>query len=236
MLRFARDAWLVMMLCALAAGPVLGQSAKDLLDRGTASSRTEKGTTPTATLAIGGGTPGVTIGAIMAFLPPANPGTFAGHLFSPGVEFPTSYHPFTVTGAYAWGGPPILGSPILGAGVFNAPQTDGSVTWQQFTSMATTFGPFSPGMIYGTRAIFGGIQVLTGQGVACGFDPGVAGAVLGAITAGVSKNPILFTNMGGTPATGSIFAATVNTPGTYVAGCYITGATVPVELQSFSVD
>ena len=208
------------------------QTRSNLLDRGGDAPQSLVGDTrgplPTATLANGAGSPGVTIGAIMTFAPPAPVGVFHGYFFAPGVDFPTSYFPFNVTGAYIWAGPPILGSPVIGAGA--APSTGGMVG--SFTSMAVPFGPFSPGMIFGAKGLFGtvGIPVASG-GVACGFDPGVAGAVLGALTPGTGGGkPIVAFAPGGT------VTPIAAPPATYVAGCYITGATVPVELQSFSIE
>ncbi|MDJ0656605.1 MAG: hypothetical protein QNJ40_20765 [Xanthomonadales bacterium] len=213
------------------------QQAKDLLDRGSKPfGGAEKGPLATATLAVGGGTPGVTIGAITTFAAAQPVGVFAGHQFSPMMDFPTSYYPFMVTGAFAWVGPPIFGSPILGAGVSNPgggpPAAKGVAgPWAAFTSAPVPAGVFSPGMLFGSRGLFAGVSVMTGQGVACGFDPGAGGVgpVLGAVT-GMGRPPVAFN------------AATTNTspiatpPGSYVAGCYITGATVPVELQSFSIE
>ncbi len=186
------------------------------------------------TLANGLGTPGVTIAMIMVGAPAAPVGVFHGYFFAPGADFPTSYHattPFFVTGAYVWAAPPILGSPIIGAGV--APAVGGMVG--AFTAVPVAFGPFSPGMIFGGMTLFPhsppAVSVPAGFGVACGFDPGVAGAVLGGLTPGTG---------GGKPVVAFAPGATVTpiaaSPATYVAGCFISGATVPVELQSFHVE
>jgi hypothetical protein len=177
------------------------------------------------------GTPGVTIGGIMTNAPAAPVGVFHGYFFAPGADFPTSYQPFFVTGAYAWVAPPVLGSPILGAGV--APALGGMVG--AFTATPVPFGPFSPGMIFGGMTIFGpataAVSVPAGLGVACGFDPGVAGAVLGGLTPGTGGGkPVVAFAPGGT------VTPIAAPPATYVAGCYIAGATVPVELQSFHVE
>lgn len=214
----------------------LGQTNQDLLDRGAQKATTAaKGPMPTNTLANGGGTPGVTIGAVMTFAPAAPVGVFHGYFFAPGVDIPTSYYPFSVTGAYVWGGPPILGSPIIGAGVAPGPFTAGTATWAAFAAVPVPFGPFSPGMIFGGKGIFPtAAPVMAGQGVCCGFDPAVAGAVLGGLTAGTGGGkPIMaFTPPGPMSGFGPIAAP----PATYVAGCFITGATVPVELQMFTVE
>lgn len=235
----------ILAVITSAQTPGAGPSASlDLLDRGAptaaeqgrAANKTHTGM-PTATLANAGGTPGVTIGAIMTFAPPAPVGVFHGYFFAPGVDFPTSYHPFFVTGAYVWGGPPIFGSPVLGAGVAPGPFTAAGGTWAAFTAAPVPFGPFSPGMIFGARAIFShspGISVPAGFGVACGFEPMVAGAVLGGLTPGTGGGKPVSAFV--PPGPGSGLGPIAAPPATYVAGCYITGATVPVELQSFTVD
>ncbi len=235
---------LVMTSASGGPDPALEGSSADLLDRGAppaaeARPGTRTHTGMTATLANLMGTPGVTIGAIMTVAPAAPPGVFHGYFFSPSAALtmispggmsPTSYQPFFVTGAYVWGAAPILGSPVIGAGV--APGIGGMVG--AFTAVPVPFGPFSPGMIFGGMTIFGhspAITVPAGFGVACGFDPAVAGAVLGGLTPGTG---------GGKPVVAFAPGATVTpiaaTPGTYVAGCFIAGALVPVELQSFHVD
>lgn len=214
-----------------------GQANNDLLDRGSSKAvAANKGPLPTNTLINANGNPGVTIGAIMTFAPPAAVGVFHGYFFAPGADIPTSYYPFSVTGAYVWSGPPILGSPVIGAGVAPGPFTAGTGMWAAFTSVPVPFGPFSPGMIFGARGIFGtaGVPVAVGEGVCCGFDPGVAGAVLGGLTPGTGGGkPVMAFRP---PGAASGFAPIAAPPASYVAGCYITGATVPVELQSISIE
>ena len=226
----------LVVLPAPAQSPEPAGSSADLLDRGDLASesgvvsKTHTGLM-TTTLANLMGTPGVTIGAIMVGAPPAPVGVFHGYFFSPGIDFPTSYHPFFVTGAYVWGAPPILGSPIIGAG---AAMSIGAMVGA-FAAVPVPFGAFSPGMIFGGMTLFPhsppAVSVPTGSGVACGFDPGVAGAVLGGLTAGTG---------GGKPVVAFAAGGTVTPiaamPGTYVAGCFIAGATVPVELQSFHIE
>ena len=244
----------ILTVTATAQSPESGASSAslELLDRGAPvagsaagsagapelrpESLTGDGPMPTATLANLLGTPSVTIGAIMTAAPPAPVGVFHGYFFAPGVDFPTSYHPFFVTGAYVFAGPPILGSPILGAGVAPGPFTAMAGTWAGFTGVPVPFGPFSPGMIFGARGIFAspGLSVPTGLGVACGFDPGVAGAVLGGLTPGTGGGKPLSAFVPPGPASG--LGPIPAVPATYVAGCFITGATVPVELQTFTVD
>ena len=240
---------LTVVMPSVAQGPAApAESASlDLLDRGAPAGGTDgpgrTHTTPmlmTGLLANLAGTPGVTMGAVMTFAPPAPPGVFHGYFFtasaaltmiSPGGMFPTSYQPFFVTGAYVWGGPPIFGSPIVGAGV--APALGGMVG--AFTAVPVTFGVFSPGMIFGAMTLFAhsppAVSVPVGSGVACGFDPAVAGAVLGGLTPGTG---------GGKPvvafAPGMTVTPIAAPPATYVAGCFIAGSMVPVELQSFQVD
>ncbi len=230
-----------MLIClGLFSTMTLGQEHADLLDRGSGkdlSSQTlkgKRGPLPTNTLSNLMGTPGVTIGMIMTFAPPAPPGVFHGYFFVPGVDFPTSYHPFSVTGAYVWGGPPILASPVLGAGVAPGPFTAMTGTWAGFTAVPVPAGPFSPGMIFGAKGLFAGVPVATGFGVCCGFDPGVAGAVLGGLTPGTGGGKPLQAFV--PPGTASGMGPLPAPPATYVAGCFITGATVPVELQSFHID
>ncbi|GJM08582.1 MAG: hypothetical protein DHS20C11_08580 [Lysobacteraceae bacterium] len=211
------------------------QDASDLLDRGVGGDAVRGPMVMTNTISNLMGTPGVTIGAIMTVAPAAPVGVFHGYFFASGVDFPTSYHPFAVTGAYVWGAPPILGSPIVGAGAAPGPFTVATGTWAGFSAMAVPFGPFSPGMIYGSKGLFTSApSVATGLGVACGFDPAVAGAVLGGLTPGTGggKPVVAFAAPGTMSSLGPIAAP----PATYVAGCFVSGATVPVELQSFNVN
>lgn len=232
------------MLCGAAWAQKPSQA--DLMDRGGAnlplggSPKTHTLPGMTATLANLAGTPGVTIAAIMTAAPAAPPGVFHGYFFSPsaaltmvspGGMFPTTYQPFFVTGAYVWGAPPIFASPIIGAGV--APMLGGMVG--AFTAVPVPAGVFSPGMIFGGMTIFPhsppAVSVPVGSGVACGFDPAVMGAVLGGLTPGTG---------GGKPvvafAPGMTVTPIAAPPATYVAGCFIAGALVPVELQSFELE
>ncbi len=248
-----KRSWLVFLIfltsilvpASIAQGPAPAASSLDLLDRGGASAGTEQpgGRTHTglmtATLANLLGTPGVTIAAIMTAAPAAPVGIFHGYFFtastaltmiSPGGMFPTSYQPFFVTGAYVWGAPPIFASPIVGAGVA---MSVGAMVGA-FTAVPVPAGVFSPGMIFGGMTLFAhspAITVPVGSGVACGFDPAVAGAVLGGLTPGTG---------GGKPvvafAPGMTVTPIAAPPATYVAGCFIAGALVPVELQSFHIE
>lgn len=203
------------------------------------------------TLANMAGTPGVTLGAIMTGAPAAAPGVFAGYTFSgtpmalggsmPASMFRTTWIPFGVTGAYAFvlGAPFVGATPALGAGVGMLPFTSTTGTWAAFDSAAATlFGPFSPGMVYGMAGIFTGTMApmvtMTGQGIACGFDVVAPGAVLGGLTPGTGGGKPINNFVG--PGAGSGAGPIAAPPATYVAGCYISGSTVPVELQSYSVE
>ena len=234
---------------ALASGQAIAQRSgnADLLDRGSdptrSMARAKTHTTPMLmTAALGNllGTPGVTLGAIMTAAPAAPPGVFHGYFFSPsaaltmispGGMFPTSYQPFFVTGAYVWAAAPIFASPIVGAG---EAMSIGAMVGA-FTAVPLPAGVFSPGMIFGGQGIFPhsppALTIPLGAGVACGFDPAVAGPALGGLTPGTG---------GGKPvvafAPGMTVTPIAAPPATYVAGCFIEGATVPVELQSYGID
>lgn len=248
-----RSGFLILILATLVAAATLTSTAQspdpaasgssfDLLDRGSPSvlqgpkPKTHTGLM-TGTLANMMGTPGVTIGMIMTAAPAAPVGVFHGYFFAPVIDFPASYQPFFVTGAYVWVAPPIFASPIVGAGVAPGPFTSATGTWAGFTAVPVPAGVFSPGMIFGGKSIFAhspAIVAPPGFGVACGFDPAVAGAVLGGLTPGTGGGKPV--SMFIPPGMGSGLGPIAAPPATYVAGCFISGATVPVELQSFHID
>lgn len=241
------------LVVALLSTSVFAQKGTDadLLDRGQAPNGgfavPKTHTTPslmTGVLANLAGTPGVTPAAIMTFAPPAPPGVFHGYFYSPsaaltmispGGMFPSSYQPFFVTGAYAFaGGAPFLVAPVVGAG---SAAMIGSMLGSFTAVPSPAATPFSPGMVIGGMSIFmhspPALSIPVGFGVACGFDvgPGGSSPMLGGLTPGTG---------GGKPvvafAPGATVTPIVATPATYVAGCFIEGALVPVELQSFELD
>ncbi len=237
---------LTLVMTSVAQGPTPSPeaSSRDLLDRGSAAAPkadTRTHTFMTATLANLAGTPGVTLGAAGAVAPVAM-SVFNGYFYVPGVDFPTSYHPFFVTGAYAligFLGPPGTAAPILAAGVAPGPFTVGTGTWAAFTAApGTPLTPFSPGMVFGMKSMFAHspptVSVPPGFGVACGIDPISAGSFLAGLLPGTGGGKPLHAFM--PPGPGSGLMPIAASPATYVAGCYITGATVPVELQSFHID
>lgn len=239
----------------VATQAALAQSAVDLLDRGS-SHNAVRGPAPTNALTNPGGSPGVTLGMIMTGAPAAAPGVFAGYVFvstpaptmatmgAPQSAIPTSWLPFQVTGAYAFAlGAPFVGgaAPILGAGVgpLMTPFTIAAWNPGGFIGLpGTAPGAFSPGMVFGMAGLFstGSAPFVSAasDAVACGFDVVVPGAVLGGLTPGTGGGRPIVNFV--PPGTMSGAAPVAAPPATYVAGCFVSGATVPVELQTYSID
>ncbi len=219
-----------------------------LLDRGAAESADAEGgsrthTTPSLMSAIlynmmGTGTPTPGMPATMPGALLTAPGAFVGYFFAPGVDFPTSYHPFFVTGAYAslanGGTAPVV--PILGAGVAAGPFPAGPTMWAGFTAVPAATPVPTPFIPVAVGAAFGhspAVSVPPGFGVACGADPVGAPALVLAGLGGTGGGKPLVSFMAAPDSLVSPFAAA---PLSYVVGCFISGATVPVELQSFHIE
>ena len=146
-----------------------------LLDRGgsflKADPTTRTHTSPQAVLSHPGAGPGITMVSI-GFFPTMAPASFIGNFYTAPGDFPTSYYPFFVTGAFAFAtGPPT--AIRLGAGVAPGPFPVGTQMWAAFFTAAQAGPPAMTSGIFGGTGIFphsppsGG--VITGQGVACGM-------------------------------------------------------------------
>lgn len=246
MMKTTRFVALLMLVFFLMAANTAAQEQEnrgslDLLDRAMADedlSRTRR-RSASATLAVGAATPGVTMVGVLEVLGPMLP-AYQGNFFIAPADFPTSWYPFDVTGAFGFGGMLPFGTGItvmVGAGVKGGPFTGGMATmWDAFG--AATF-PAPPGMtpmVFGGQGLFapGALPVNTPQGIACGiFNDPVAGPHLGGLTMAPSTRAVHTFN--GPPA-GDFLAVGAPALIHYVAGCYVSGATVPVELQSFQID
>lgn len=208
----------------------------DLLDRGSsavapASQLNVRGMT--ATLAVGSAGPGVTIFEIgVQNVTVAMAPAFNGNFYAP-PDFPKSWYPFTVTGVFAWGGMlPATGTIALGVGVAPGPFS-GGMGWAGF---ATAMSPLPVGM---TSMVFSGplttpLPVVSPQGIACGLlSSPAAGPILGGLTL-FAPTATVYTFNG--PSPNDFLLAGVPALIHYVAGCFVSGATVPVELQAFSIE
>lgn len=217
-----------------------------LLDRGDGVQRgsgnlNRTHVSPMATLDVPPATLALTMVSI-GFFPTMAPGpsAFIGNFFSPVADFPPSYYPFFVTGAFAWGtGPPTMVT--LGAGVATGPFPVGTAMWAAF---ATAGVPGPPAM---TSGFFGGagifphspptVGVPTGLGVACGiYSVPAGGAGAGAIIVTPAMDRPRFTFNGPPLGPDLLASATFFLDNNMASGCFISGATVPVELQSFSIE
>jgi len=218
----------------------------ELLDRGSASTAWQPPVkthmSPMATVFHPGAGPGITMVSI-GFFPTMAPGpvAFVGNFYTAPADFPTSYYPFFVTGAFAFGtGPPTMN--VLGAGVAPAPFPVGTMMWAAFATAPFPGPPAMTSGILGAPAIFPHspptVAVPTGLGVACGVlsAPG-PGPGAGALAFPPTPRPFRVT-FNGPPVSAMDFLATATfvLPNAVVAGCFISGATVPVELQAFSID
>lgn len=212
----------------------------ELLDRGSAEAGLHgHGPAMMATLAVGAATPGVTTVGVIEVVGTMLP-AYQGNFYVAPADFPTSWYPFDVTGVFAYGAmltpPPPLGI-MVGAGVAPAPFAGGGGTmWAAFTAMTY---PVPAGM---TPAVFGMpgsiapgmVPVVAPNGIACGiFNDPVVGPNLGGLTSAPSTERVFTFN--GPPA-GDFLATGFSAFIQWVAGCYVSGATVPVELQSFHID
>ncbi len=214
-----------------------------LLDRGsTDNARIPVKThmSPMATLLHPGATPGITMVSI-GFFPTMAPASFIGNFFTAPGDFPTSYYPFFITGAFAFGtGPPTMIT--LGAGAAPAPFPVGTMMWGAFITAGLPGPPAMTSGLFGAPGIFPHspptVAVPTGIGAACGlFSIPGPGPGVGALAFPPTPRPFRVSFAG--PPMGTMDVLTTATfvlPNAVVAGCYISGATVPVELQSFSID
>ncbi len=186
--------------------------------------------------------PGITMVSIGFFpIMAPTPTAFVGNFYTAPGDFPTSYYPFFITGAFAFGtGPPTMN--VLGAGVAPAPFPAGTMMWAAFATAPFPGPPAMTSGILGAPGIFPHspptVAVPPGLGVACGllsFPGGVPGA--GALAFPALPRPSRVSFIG--PPVGTmdfLSTATFILSNAVVAGCYISGATVPVELQSFSIE
>ncbi len=223
-----------------------GRDSLDLLDRGAGSVTMPPALGPTmmATLAVGSATPGVTMVGVVGTPTMVAPPAFIGNFFLP-PEFPPSWYPFAVTGVFAWQAFAPFGpaSAFLGAGVAPGPFPIGTAMWAAF---GTAMSPLPLFMTPGIVGMPGNLMtplsvpmVTPPLGVACGLYadavPG-PGPGLGAIVPTASpKDKQTFDG----PPLGPDFLVPPPTFGLFihwVAGCFVTGATVPVELQKFHID
>lgn len=210
----------------------------ELLDRGSAEAGLHgHGPAMMATLAVGAATPGVTVVGVLEVVGPMLP-AYQGNFYVAPTDFPTSWYPFDVTGVFAFGGmltPPPPGI-MVGAGVAPGPFTGGGGTmWAAFSAMTYPVPPGMTPMVFGMPGSIapGMVPVTAPEGVACGiFNDPVAGPHLGGLT--LAPVSTVFTFNG--PPAGDFLAPGAPALISWVAGCFVSGATVPVELQSFHVD
>ncbi len=257
MLTAAAMTWVAVSLAQAPDPPAGDRPSLDLLDRGSLEDAKLKLPAKTHTtaglmtgvlfnmLGAGSPTPGVTFGVIGALGPIGigAPGAFFGYFFAPAADFPTTWGTFFVTGAYAFVGGPLImaGAPILAAGVGTPPITAGMMFMPFPAVPAPTPAVTGSAMVFGMPGIFAhtpstGVLVPAGAGVACGVDLFPVGGGLPGSVAGIGA---IVTGTGGRPL--SVFGPSglMTTPapaGTYVVGCFVTGATVPVELQAFEIE
>lgn len=243
---------LVGQLVAQAPEPSLDTIPKsgpgyELLDRGSVGTPLARApgvkthVSPMATLDVGMATTGLTMVSI-GFFPVGgpSPSAFIGNFFTAPADFPTSYYPFFVTGAFAWGtGPPTMVT--LGAGVAPAPFPVGTMMWAAFVTAGVPGAPAMTSGFFGGTGIFPHspptVGVATGLGVACGlFAVPAGGAGAGAIIVTPAMDRPRFTFNGPPMGPDLLTSATFFLDNNMASGCYISGATVPVELQSFSIE
>lgn len=223
--------------------PVKG-NGYELLDRGaTGFARPPIPKThmsPMATLAHPMAGDAITMVSI-GFFPTMAPASFIGNFYTAPGDFPTSYYPFFITGAFAFGtGPPTMVN--LGAGAAPAPFPVGTMMWAAFATAPFPGPPAMTSGIFGAPGIFPHspptVAVPTGLGVACGmFSVPGPGPGIGALAFPATPRPFRVEFAG--PPMGTmdfLTTATFVLPNAVVAGCYISGATVPVELQGFAID
>jgi len=211
-----------------------------LLDRGDAAapSGAAAGTPGTATLAVGAATPMIAPGAFV-FAPAVATGAILGNLFGAPMDFPTGWHPFWITGVFAFAANMVVPLPVAaGAAVVSV-----ATPMALFVAAGLTVpGPTAvtpPGALVNAAGAWAGspmgpLPVLSGQLVLAGAVlsvPALQG--LGGVMTPSAPRPLYW-------ALPSPMAAVVVSPmlppGEYIAGAYVSGAAVPVELQAFHVE
>jgi len=223
-----------------------------LLDRGVASTQSgTKGAKAQATLMLNTANGPGAVTATTYLWWTGSAAAFMGNLFQAGIDYPTSWHPFDVTGVFAWHwvtGTPHWSSTYLGAGQVPAGMQAG--TWTAATWPGAGFAVHitGTGSVAGMRGGTGefapaAVPVASG-GCVCGLR--TYGTAIGFGQDGVGMNPGPGGNMhwayfGGTSMY-SVFWYDRDTGSpsfpsfSGVAGCYVSGATVPVELMAFTVE
>lgn len=209
-------------------------SAAHLMDRGgTAVGEPSSGPRANNTLAVGAATPMAS--PSMSAIPFVGTGHIVGNLFLPVVDFPTSWYPFWITGAFAFEALTTNVTAQVGAAVI-VPGTTAAVLTAQLGPMSPATSPGAliggPGLWPGSPA--GPLPVAVGQGVLAGalITHPMSGERLAGIASPMSPrivNAALPTPMA------PVFVPMIP-PGEYIAGAFVSGATVPVELQAFHVE
>ena len=231
---------LMLVPVSVAQDPAPESGHLDLLDRASDGADSFRGMS--ATLAVGLATPGITfmgIGAgtsLMGVGPPA----YQGNFYVAPTDFPTSWYPFAVTGAFAYGlmlpAPTVVPTAMVAAGVAPGPFTPPGM-WAAFGTAMVPLPMFMTDMVF-AGPLATTLPVTAPLGVACGIyvDP-VVGPHLGGVTMPVPTmvGP-LFTFNGPPTTTMDTLAFAFSAFIEWAAGCFVTGATVPVELQSFHID
>lgn len=224
------------------------QRSLHLLDRGGEESPSHAPGPPTmmATLAPTLATPGLTMISVVGNATMLPPPAFYGNFFVAPSDFPSSWYPFDVTGVFAWHSfapfPPA--DLVLGAGVAPGPfPGDMGTMWAAFgTAMEPVPMFMTPAVIGMPGNLATPLPVPSGSpalGVACGLrtSPLPTGPLLGAIVPPAS--PVKQAqSFNGPPIGGDVLVPppAIGLFLQWVAGCYVSGATVPVELQSFHVE
>ncbi|MCG8460810.1 MAG: hypothetical protein MI919_31385, partial [Holophagales bacterium] len=227
-----------------------GPRSLHLLDRGDSGDPGTTGPPMTmmATLAVGSATPGVTSISVVGSASMVTQPAFYGNFFTAPSEIPPGWYPFEVTGVFAWHNfaPSPPGSLFLGAGVAPGPfPGDMGTMWAAFGTAMVPVPPFmTPAVIGAPGNLSPALPVpspMPFMGVACGLltsptGPG-GGPLLGAIVPPAS--PLKDAQSFNGPPFGPDFLVPEPPIGLFiqwVAGCYVSGATVPVELQSFTIE
>lgn len=209
-------------------------SAAHLMDRGTTpAADSSSGTRANNTLAVGAATPMASPG--MSANPFLAPGYIVGNLFLPVVDFPTSWYPFWVTGAFAFEALTTNVTAQVGAAVV-VPGSPLAVVTAQLGPMSPATSPGAliggPGLWPGSPA--GPLPVAPGQGVLAGalITHPMGGERLAGLAAPMSPR---FANAALPTPMAPVFVPMMPS-GEYIAGAFVSGATVPVELQAFHVE
>ena len=244
-----------LLLTGLLVGQASGQPTAEgnegrslhLLDRGGETARPDvagPGTMMT-TLAVGSATPGLTMVSVVGSATMITAPAFYGNFYSAPTDFPSSWYPFDVTGVYAWFSfPPAPPADlVLGAGVAPGPFAgDMGTMWAAFGTAMQPVPPFmTPGVAGAPGNLATPLPVPAASpslGVACGLltSPLPTGPLLGAIVPPASPRDARSFN--GPPFGGDVLAPppSIGLFLQWIAGCYVSGATVPVELQSFHIE